>query len=99
MKHLTSLTLVVLMLIACSIAYRPGVKAQSDKALKSTETITAAASCGSVCLQNLNTCKAACGGDTACLAQCQSEYECCQIQCHGGSCRKAATVAGKQPGK
>jgi hypothetical protein len=48
-----------------------------------------APSCGSVCVQNLNTCKASCAGNPNCLSQCQAEYECCQVLCHGGVCRKA----------
>jgi hypothetical protein len=46
-------------------------------------------SCGSICVQTLNSCKAACDGNQACITQCESEYTCCQILCHGGSCRQA----------
>jgi len=48
-------------------------------------------SCGSACVQNLNFCNSTCNGNPTCLAQCQDEYECCQILCHGGSCRRPPT--------
>lgn len=52
------------------------------------ETTVAPVSCGSGCVQNLSFCRNSCNGNSTCLAQCQAEYECCQIMCHGGSCRR-----------
>lgn len=48
---------------------------------------TAAPSCGSACVQNRAFCNSTCNNDPVCLAQCQEEYDCCQIICHGGTCR------------
>ena len=53
-----------------------------------------APSCGSACVQNHNFCKSTCNGNAACLAQCQDEYECCQIICHGGTCRQGKKRGG-----
>lgn len=50
----------------------------------------AATSCA-YCITDRNACQAACNGNADCLATCQSEYECCLIICHGGSCRSGAT--------
>ena len=65
------------------------------------KTTAAPVSCGSTCVQNLNFCNSTCNGNSTCLAHCQDEYECCQILCHGGTCRSsqkkdAATVKKAQ---
>jgi hypothetical protein len=39
------------------------------------------------CITDRNACQTACNGNAECLSICQSEYECCLIMCHGGSCR------------
>jgi hypothetical protein len=40
------------------------------------------------CITDRNACQAACNGNAECLAICQSEYECCLIMCHGGTCKQ-----------
>ena len=65
------------------------------------KTTAAPVSCGSACVQNLSFCRSTCNGNSICLAQCQDEYECCQVICHGGSCRRppnndALTVRGSK---
>lgn len=52
-------------------------------------TTVVAVSCGSICVQNRNFCNSTCNGNQICLAECQEEYECCQVLCHGGTCRQA----------
>jgi hypothetical protein len=52
-------------------------------------TTAVAQSCGSICVQNRQFCISSCNGNQICLAQCQEEYECCQVLCHGGTCRQA----------
>jgi hypothetical protein len=58
------------------------------------ETTVVAVSCGSACVQNLSFCNSTCNGNQICLAQCQEEYQCCQILCHGGTCRQAKGQKG-----
>lgn len=80
MKRFSTITLFALLLVVSAI-------------FSVTSTATPP-SCGSVCVQSLNACKTACAGNQACIAQCQAEYECCQIQCHGGSCKQSVTAPG-----
>jgi hypothetical protein len=92
------LTLTIALVFVAALALSSPVSSVTsarDQQLKSSPVVTAPASCGSVCLQNFNSCKLACGGNSACIAQCQSEYDCCLIQCHGGSCRVASVKQNK----
>jgi hypothetical protein len=66
----------------------------STGATSTSLATTAAPSCGSACVQNLNFCKSTCNGNPICLAQCQEEYDCCQIICHGGTCRQGKKRGG-----
>lgn len=50
-------------------------------------------SCSGQCIISRNACNAACNGNAECMAICQSEYECCILACHGGSCRQATSKA------
>ena len=53
----------------------------------SQHTDAALAGCAH-CITDRNACQAACNGNAECLSICQSEYQCCLIMCHGGSCNK-----------
>lgn len=75
----------VTMLLVVSLFF--STNAASAKPTPGTTVV--ALGCGSSCVQNLNFCNSTCNGNQTCLAQCQAEYECCQILCHGGSCRQA----------
>ena len=56
-------------------------------------TTAAPQSCGSICVQNRQFCISTCNGNQICLDECQEEYDCCQVLCHGGACRQAKKPA------
>src|SRR6185295_4568989 len=92
-RRIFSLAPLVLLLVM-STPFSTGTASTS---LKPT---AAPVSCGSACAQNRAFCNSTCNNDPTCLAQCQDEYECCLIICHGGTCRRpekgASTMKKKQ---
>jgi hypothetical protein len=70
-----------LMLLAVVMLLTP------TQAWTTSNTEAAPAGCAH-CITDRNACQAACNGNAECLSICQSEYECCLIMCHGGSCNK-----------
>jgi hypothetical protein len=43
-------------------------------------------SCATVCFNNYIACKNSCAGDPTCLAECEADFDCCRIICHGQDC-------------
>ena len=74
-RRILALASLVLLLVVSSLFSTP------------LKTTAAPVSCGSACVQNLNFCNSTCNGNATCLAQCREEYDCCQVICHGGTCR------------
>jgi len=62
-------------------------------------TTVVAMSCGSICVQNRQFCNSTCNGNQICLAECQEEYDCCQVLCHGGVCRQTKKGDGAAANK
>ena len=85
-RRIFALTGLVSLLVA-SILFSTGA-ASTQMAARTNRTVTAESTSCAHCITDRNACNDACGGNSECLAQCQAEYECCLIICHGGSCRQ-----------
>lgn len=81
------LALTPALLLVLSLLFSPVAGSTENRTAAPAPVATSCAHC----ITDRNACQAACNGNADCLATCQSEYECCLIICHGGSCRSRAT--------